>query len=99
MESCEGVIVRGFKDFDLRLQLAGVILNRAGSAGHAKLVKTAVEQHTGIPVVGYLPADEALNLPERHLGLIPTLEAGRWQRWLETAQAKIAETINLEQLL
>src|SRR5260221_12374006 len=72
---------------------------RGGSAGHPNLVETAMEQNLGFPVFGFLPADEALNLPERHLGLIPTLEAGRWQSWLETAQAKITETINLEQLL
>src|SRR5262249_31053702 len=87
------------RDFDSRIRLAGVILNRVGSAGHARLVQTAIEQSTGIPVVGYMPTDEALHLPERHLGLIPTLEAGRWRSWLETAQAKISASIDLEQLL
>jgi cobyrinic acid a,c-diamide synthase len=99
MASSAAAIVRGFRDFDPRVHLAGVILNRVGSAGHAKLVQTAIEQHVGIPILGYLRTDEALNLPERHLGLIPTLEAGCWQSWLEMAQAKITETVNLEQLL
>src|SRR4030095_14875301 len=66
---------------------------------HARWVKTAIENNVGIPVVGYLQADDALNLPERHLGLIPTLEAGRWQTWLQTAREKITATVDLDQIL
>jgi cobyrinic acid a,c-diamide synthase len=40
-----------------------------------------------------------LNLPERHLGLIPTLEPGRWRAWLDAAQTKIAATVDLDRVL
>ncbi len=40
-----------------------------------------------------------MNLPERHLGLIPTLEPGRWRAWLDTAQTKIAATVDLDKVL
>jgi cobyrinic acid a,c-diamide synthase len=99
MARSAAAIVRGMRDFDPRVRLAGVILNRVGSEGHARMVKEAIEAKVGVPVVGYLMRDETLNLPERHLGLIPTLEPGRWHAWLEAACEKIAATVNLDQVL
>jgi cobyrinic acid a,c-diamide synthase len=53
----------------------------------------------GLPVVGALGRDESLHLPERHLGLIPTAEPGRWQAWLHEASSRIAAAIDLERVL
>jgi cobyrinic acid a,c-diamide synthase len=63
------------------------------------MAQDAIEENTGIPVVGYLTRDDALNLPERHLGLIPTHEPGRWRIWLAAAREKIAANVNLDQVL
>ena len=99
MARSAAAIVQGVRDFDPRVRIAGVMLNRVGSAAHVQMVKDAIEESAGIPVVGYLARDDALNLPERHLGLIPTHEPGRWRVWLETAREKIATTVNLDQVL
>jgi cobyrinic acid a,c-diamide synthase len=92
-------IVQGMHDFDPRVHVAGVLLNRVGSPGHARMVSDAIESEVGVPVAGYLTRDDALNLPERHLGLIPTLEPGRWRTWLDAAREKIGATVNLDQVL
>lgn len=99
MARSAAAVVQGMRDFDPRVRLAGVILNRVGSEGHARMVQEAIEENVGVPVVGYLKSDEALNLPERHLGLIPTLEPGRWQAWLAAVREKIEATVNLDQVL
>ena len=99
MARSAAAIVRGMRDFDPRVRVAGVILNRVGGENHARMVKDAIESEIGVPVVGYLARDDALNLPERHLGLIPTLEPGRWRTWLDAARAKIAATVDLDQVL
>ena len=99
MARTAGAIVLGMRDFDPRVCIAGVILNRVANAQHAEMVKRAIESRTGIPVVGYLIRDEALYLPERHLGLIPTSEPGHWNAWLETARLKITATVDLDQVL
>jgi cobyrinic acid a,c-diamide synthase len=62
-------IVKGCAAYDGRLGIAGVVLNRVGSDRHRRLVTQAVEA-LGVPVVGALPRDEAVGLPERHLGLV-----------------------------
>jgi len=67
-------LVLGYKNFDKNVHLAGIILNRISSPTHAKWCKEAIETITGIPVVGSLPVNKEIAMPERHLGLIPTPE-------------------------
>jgi cobyrinic acid a,c-diamide synthase len=92
-------LVQGVRDFDPRVRVAGVVLNRVGSPKHAQMVTDAIEEQVGLPVVGALGRDETLHLPERHLGLIPTAEPGRWQAWLEQARALVAERVDLARVL
>lgn len=68
-------IIRGIAGHDARVKVAGVVLNRVGSERHRRLAGEAVEA-LGIPVFGALPRNEAVALPERHLGLV---QAGETQ--------------------
>ncbi len=54
--------------------VAGFVLNRAGSAAHADLVRTAVESATGLPVLGSLLRRDGLGIAERPLGLLTVRE-------------------------
>ena len=65
-------LVKGFLDFDPELRVAGLILNRAGGPSHAALLRAAlVSALPEVPVFGCLPESAGLNLPGRHLGLLP----------------------------
>lgn len=68
-------VVRGFATHDAAVRIAGVILNKVGSERHRVLVADAL-QAIGMPVVGAIPREAAIALPERHLGLI---QAGEHQ--------------------
>jgi cobyrinic acid a,c-diamide synthase len=68
-------VVAGFARFDPQVRLAGVILNRVGSERHRALVTDAIAP-LGVPVLGAMPRDETLVLPERHLGLVQASEHG-----------------------
>jgi cobyrinic acid a,c-diamide synthase len=92
-------LVQGLRDFDPRTRVAGVVLNRVGSARHAQMVTSAIEQHVGLPVVGALHRSDELHLPERHLGLVPTAETGHWQAWLAQARALVQEQVDLDRVL
>lgn len=61
-------VVHGFANFDASVRIAGVVLNRVGSARHRAMIEQAIAE-LGIPVMGAIPRDEAIHLPERHLGL------------------------------
>lgn len=79
-------IVRGFASHDPDVHVAGVILNRVGSDRHERLVTDAIAK-LGMPVVGCIPRDQTLGLPERHLGLIQAGEHGD----LATRIARLAD--------
>lgn len=71
-------LVQGFTRFAPDLRFAGVVLNRAGSASHAALLRRAVEDAVpGVPVLGVLPRDGSLALASRHLGLVTAQDLGR----------------------
>ncbi|MBW4540429.1 MAG: cobyrinate a,c-diamide synthase [Myxacorys chilensis ATA2-1-KO14] len=66
-------ILHGYRSFDPRLEFAGVVLNRVGSDRHLELLKAAIAP-LNIPVLGVLHRDDQIQIPDRHLGLIPTDE-------------------------
>jgi cobyrinic acid a,c-diamide synthase len=61
--------LRGFASHEPALRIAGVVLNRVGSERHARLVRDAIAA-LDIPVLGALRREDALRMPERHLGLV-----------------------------
>ena len=81
-------IVKGCGSYDERLKVAGVIVNRVGSERHRRLVGDAIEA-MGVPIIGALPRNETIALPERHLGLV---QAGETEA-LETRLEAIADFI------
>jgi cobyrinic acid a,c-diamide synthase len=88
--------VHGLHTFDPALPLAGVVLNRAAGPGHYDLCRRAIEHHTGIPVLGWLPACAEIAVPERHLGLVAAEEhAAGPDRLRERAR----ETLDVDALL
>ncbi|AFZ20865.1 cobyrinate a,c-diamide synthase [Allocoleopsis franciscana] len=66
-------IAHGYKTFDSRIQLTGVVLNRVGSDRHLELLKDALEP-LQIPVLGVMRRQDNITIPARHLGLVPTAE-------------------------
>ncbi len=89
----------GYQQFDRELPLSGFILNRAGGESHAQGVATAIQRATGRPVLGWLPHEAGLEIPERHLGLVPTAEPGRWHAYIQAAADHVARHLDLDQLL
>jgi len=62
-------MLRGFAGHDPRVNIAGIVLNRVGSERHRLMIERAVAP-LGVPVLGAIPRDETILLPERHLGLV-----------------------------
>jgi len=95
MARSAAALIRGFREFDPGVKIAGIIFNRVGSKGHYEILQDAVHD---VPLLGYLPADLSIEIPERHLGLLTAKE--------ETTVAKIrsigeffAKHINLDVVL
>ncbi|MEI6180310.1 MAG: cobyrinate a,c-diamide synthase [Chloroflexales bacterium] len=98
MARTAAALVAGLRSFDPRVRVVGVILNRTGGPRHAQMVTRAIEEGTGLPVLGAFSRDATLTLPERHLGLIPTAEPGHWQAWIAEVAARSAAELDLERV-
>jgi len=96
MARSAAAVVKGMHAFDPALPLAGVVLNRAAGPGHYALCRDAILQATGVPVLGWLPADDGVAVPERNLGLVL---AGEAEMDLARLAERAAETLEVDALL
>lgn len=82
-------VLRGFASHDPDVRIGGVVLNRVGSERHVRLVANAIAP-LEIPILGAIPRDAGLALPERYLGLVQAAEhdnlAARLERLADVAE-------------
>ncbi|WP_081775680.1 cobyrinate a,c-diamide synthase [Fusobacterium perfoetens] len=91
--------ILGYKLFDERVKIKGIILNRVSSKKSYEILSKAIEKYTEIPCVGYLPKVDEISLESRHLGLIQADEIKELDKKIEVLTEKIKETINIEKIL
>ncbi|CAM1343213.1 cobyrinate a,c-diamide synthase [Tenacibaculum amylolyticum] len=61
-------ILHGLRTFDPEVKIAGVLFNFVKTESHYAFLKEACET-VGIPSLGYIPPNEDIKIPSRHLGL------------------------------
>ena len=92
-------LVAGFAGYDPRVRLAGVILNRVGSAWHEEILRAALDD-LGVAVLGALRRDEAVAVPSRHLGLVPVAEReGAARQAMDRLGALIGAAVDLDAVI
>lgn len=67
-------IVYGCQAFESGTNIAGIVLNNVAHSRHEARMRHAIEYHCQVPVLGAIPRDEKLTIPDRHLGLVPRSE-------------------------
>lgn len=88
--------ISGFAGHRPDVALAGAILNRVGGPGHRQTLADSIAAALpDLPVLGYLPRDNALALPDRHLGLVQATEHPALDAFLDCAAEIAAATIDL----
>jgi cobyrinic acid a,c-diamide synthase len=91
-------VAKGFAVYDPGVRIAGVVLNRVGSERHARLAGEAIEA-AGLPVVGAIPRDERISLPERHLGLVLAEEHAGLDAHIDRLADAVEAALDLDRLL
>jgi cobyrinic acid a,c-diamide synthase len=92
-------MVKGYQAFEADTPIAGIILNNVSGERHKQKLRRAIEDHCGIPVVGAVPRDSALQIPERHLGLVPFRENLTGAIAVERILRTVEKHLDLERLL
>ncbi|SEG80550.1 cobyrinate a,c-diamide synthase [Bosea lathyri] len=88
-------IALGCMHYDPRIRIAGVILNKVASERHRRLVAQGMAK-IGLPVLGSLPREASLILPERHLGLVQAGETDDLHARLDALAEAIAAAVDLD---
>jgi cobyrinic acid a,c-diamide synthase len=91
-------IVHGLNTFDPSVRLSGVIINKAGSERHAREIIAAV-QAVGFEVLGVLPRDAGIEIPSRHLGLVPAAERDEAAETVAQLAQRISDHVSLTSIL
>jgi cobyrinic acid a,c-diamide synthase len=93
-------LLRGFARHRPEALLAGVIFNRVASERHRALLVGAAKRHLpDLAISGALPANPALALPSRHLGLVPAGEIGEAEKVIERAADQVGASLDIDRLL
>lgn len=90
-------LLYGFKNFYKGIRVVGAIFNFVSTISHYRFLQEACEE-VGIEPLGYLPKNEALAIPSRHLGLHISAETD-YESIIEKLAQEIPKTINIERLL
>ena len=93
-----GAIAKGCATFDPRVKIAGVVLNKIGSPRHLLLATAGIEA-AGLKVVGALPKQAEIILPERHLGLVQASETLELEARLDALAAFVERHVDLDAVL
>lgn len=88
-------VVTGLAGFRKGVRIAGVILNRVGSAKHQMMIERAIG---GIPVLGAVPRDARMVRKSRHLGLVQASEDTELETFIEGAADVVAEGVDMAAL-
>ncbi|MDF1607639.1 cobyrinate a,c-diamide synthase [Hoeflea sp. YIM 152468] len=98
MSHSVAALAHGFANFHPDVLVPGVILNQVGSARHEGMLRQALEK-ARIDVIGALPRNEKLRLPQRHLGLVQASENDQLATLIDDAADMMESRIDLDKLL
>lgn len=92
-------LILGYQAFDKDIRIAGVILNQLGGSRHESKLRAVIEHYTDVPVIGAVQHETGMQILERHLGLIPSNEAGEALDQIRQISKRVAEQVDLDRLL
>ena len=91
-------LLRGYRDFDPQVRIAGVILNQVGGERHEAKLVHAVQTYTDTPVLGAVGRTPELALSAAHLGLVPPAEIEEAGDRVERLARRIEADVDLDRV-
>ena len=89
-------LVMGMQMMPPKVDIKGVILNQVSSPRQGDKQKQAIEHYCKIPVLGAIPFDKELVIPERHLGLTTVEETVDAVQFIQGAAERVAHYCDME---
>ena len=97
MAQSAGATLYGFSNYDKDVNIIGVIFNNIGSPKHQQMIEEGLS-NINIPILGFLPKNPSITIPNRHLGLHTTYD-NPIASILDNLINHIETTIDIDKLL
>lgn len=91
-------IALGLQMLDRDVVIGGIIINRVGTARQEKVIRSAVENDLGLPVLGAIPRISGELLSSRHLGLVTPEEHSQNRKIIASAADIVASSVDLQKM-
>jgi cobyrinic acid a,c-diamide synthase len=92
-------LILGYQAFDPSIRIGGVILNQVGGSRHEAKLRRVIEHYTDAQVLGAVGKSDALQIVERHLGLMPSNEDEACERRIDAMSRAVAQQVDLDAVL
>lgn len=92
-------IVNGVVNFDTRIKYAGVVLNQVARPRHQDIMAKCIEEYCDIPLLGAMPKNKEVEIPDRHLGLIPASEQDALQNRIDALGRLVSEHVDIDAII
>jgi len=92
-------LINGVTGFDSRITIGGVVLNNVARPRHQNIMTESIKKYCNVPVIGMLPKSKNIEIPDRHLGLIPAGEQDMLLERVDNLGRLVSENIDLDLLL
>lgn len=90
-----GALVLGLASYDPELSVYEVIANKIGSPRHGEMLREGLPE--GVSLLGAIPRNDAMNIPDRHMGLVQPAELDNLDQQLDQA-AEVLKAAGLDEL-
>jgi cobyrinic acid a,c-diamide synthase len=89
-------LILGYQQFDPAIRIVGVILNKVGGSRHEAKLRAVIEHYTDVQVLGAVQKSAELVINERHLGLVPSNEAGGSRAQIGRMAALVRDQVDFD---
>ncbi len=98
MTRTAAAMVKGCQVLDPEVTISGIILNRVANPRHRSILTQAIEECCGVEVLGAVPKIKSQDFPERHMGLVTSLEHGRIRSSISKMEKIVSENVDIDRL-
>ena len=81
-----------------KIPFAGIILNNVASLRHERLIKIGMKKY-GIKVLGCIPRQKEITMPERHLGLVQVNEQKNLEEKIEKFSFLVEKNTEINEII
>lgn len=92
-------LINGVVHFDPRIEIAGVVLNQVARPRHLRIMTGSIEKYCDVPILGALPKTKDIEIPDRHLGLVPAGEQDALLSRIDRLGELVQQHVDLDRII